>query len=264
MIRLAIPLLAAGPLAAQDLELDWPLDCQLGESCFVQQYVDRDPGPEAADFTCGPLSYDGHEGTDIALTDLAAQAAGVEVRAAAAGEVTGLRNDMPDALQTGPDAPDVVGRECGNGVVLRHPGGWETQYCHMERGSIAVAVGDPVAAGAPLGRVGLSGQTQFPHLHITVRRDGETIDPFEPAGDPACGATGAGLWDEPVVYRAGGIIGAGFANAVPDYEAVKAGTAERAVGVDDPMVLWGYLFGGRSGDVVRIEIRRDGTERADP
>ena len=78
-----------------------PLDCTLGESCFIQNYVDDDPGPGAADFTCGALTYDGHKGTDFALTSIAAMEAGVTVRAAAPGVVRGVRDGMPD---TGLDA----------------------------------------------------------------------------------------------------------------------------------------------------------------
>ncbi|MCG6904806.1 MAG: M23 family peptidase, partial [Rhodobacter sp.] len=61
--------LCAAPAASQPLRLDLPIDCVIGDSCFVQNYVDRDPGPGAVDFACHGLTYDGHQGTDIALTD---------------------------------------------------------------------------------------------------------------------------------------------------------------------------------------------------
>ena len=35
----------AAPVAAGDFALNWPIDCVLGDSCHIQQYVDRDPGP---------------------------------------------------------------------------------------------------------------------------------------------------------------------------------------------------------------------------
>lgn len=257
----ALPLLALLPsaLAAQDLVLAWPVDCTLGETCFLQNYVDRDDGPGAVDWACGPLTYDGHEGTDIALPSLAAQAAGVEVRAAAAGEVAGIRDGMPDIVP-GPGARDLAGRDCGNGLLLRHQGGWQTQYCHLAQGSVTVAEGDRVEADQTLGRIGLSGRTEFPHLHLTVRRDGASVDPFEPSDDGACGATRESLWAKPVRYRPGGIVDAGFANRLPEFDAITAGTAETQVEQGDPLVLWGHFFGGRAGDVVRIEIRRGGRD----
>ena len=176
----------APPASAFDLA--WPVACALGETCHIQNAVDHDPGPGARDALCGPMTYDGHDGTDIALPTLADQAAGVEVRAAAGGVVRGIRDGMADALQGQPGAPDVAGRECGNGVAIAHPGGWETQYCHMARGSIAVAEGQAVTERTVLGRVGLSGQTEFPHLHLTLRRDGIAVDPFAPDDAATCGA----------------------------------------------------------------------------
>ena len=250
----AILSLAACP-AAGDISLVLPVDCSLGETCFIQQTVDHDPGPGAADFRCGSLSYDGHKGTDVALPSRAAQAAGVTVLAAADGTVRGVRDGQPDVLQGSPGAPDVTGVECGNGVVIAHPDGWETQYCHMANGSILVALGDRITAGTPLGQVGLSGDSQFPHLHLSVRRDGAVVDPFAPTARDRCGAPdGASLWQNPPALPPGGVIAAGIASAVPDFETIKAGTVPDAAGRDAPLVAWGYLFGTRPGDVVRLTV----------
>jgi hypothetical protein len=248
--------LAAAAAGAQDLRLTLPVDCRLGETCFIQQYPDRDPGPGWADFTCGPLSYDGHSGTDFALPSLAAMEEGVAVLAAAPGRVRGVRDGMPDIPAGAPGAPDIAGRECGNGVVLVHPGGWETQYCHMRSGSVRVAPGETVEAGAPLGLIGLSGDTAFPHLHLSVRRGGVDVDPFAP-GAAACGDTpGPTLWIDPPPYVPGAIIAAGVATEVPAYDAVKAGLpGMAALGRDAPaVVLWVYMFGGRAGDVIRFTL----------
>lgn len=254
MIRsLLALLLASAPAGAFDLAL--PLDCTLGETCFIQQYMDHDPGPAAQDFSCGPLSYDTHEGTDFALPSLAAMQAGVDVRAAAPGVVRGSRDGMADLAFGDPAAAALDGRDCGNGVVIAHEGGWETQYCHMKRGSIAVRAGQQVAAGDRLGQVGLSGRTQFPHLHLSVRQNGREVDPFAP-GATGCGtAATAPLWAEAIPYRPGGIIGIGLAEAVPDFAAVKAGSVPAASGAAAPaLVVWAYLFGTRAGDVLHLQI----------
>ena len=249
----AILSLAALP-AAGDISLELPVDCDLGQTCFIQQTVDHDPGPGVADAYCGTLSYDGHEGTDIALPSLAAQSRGVAVLAAAAGTVRAVRDGEPDILQGSPGAPDVDGIKCGNGVLLTHPDGWETQYCHMARGSIAVDVGDRVTAGTPLGRIGLSGATTFPHLHLSVRRDGVVVDPFAPDRPDTCGDPGPGLWAEPLPFPPGGVIATGFADATPAYDAIKAGDVPARNDTRTPMVLWGYLYGSQAGDVVRLAI----------
>ena len=252
------------PALADTIDLVLPIDCTLGETCHIQQFVDHDPGPGARDFRCGSLSYDDHRGTDFALPTLREMERGVAVLAAAAGTVRAVRDDMVDALQLGEGAPDVSGRECGNGVAITHADGYETQYCHMRQGSIRVVPGQQVAAGTPLGLVGLSGQTQFPHVHLTLRRDGAVVDPFAPDGAATCdGAEGPTLWAEPLAAPAGGIIGAGWEVVVPTFDAVKAGLPprERLAGDAPALVVWVHLFGGRAGDRVEVVILGpDGSE----
>ena len=82
---LALILSSASPALAEDLQLAFPLDCTLGQDCHIQQYMDRDPSGGAEDYRCSGLTYDGHKGTDFALPDRAAIAAGVTGPAALAG-----------------------------------------------------------------------------------------------------------------------------------------------------------------------------------
>ena len=260
---LSLALLVASPAAAFDLAL--PAACTLGEDCYLQNLFDHDPGPDSRDAACGPLAYDGHDGTDIAVPTLAAQARGVDVLAAAPGIVAGLRDGMPDEVQGQPDSPDVSDVECGNGVLLRHADGWDTQYCHMAQGSITVAEGQEVAAGDVLGRVGYSGNAEFPHLHLTVRKGGVAVDPFAPEASGTCGdLPEAGLWSEPLPFPAGGLTGMGFATSVPEWGAVRAGTAATSPAPGEPLVLFGLFYGGRAGDEVRLQITGpDGAEVLD-
>ena len=250
-------LCSLAPVAgASDFRLEMPVDCDLGETCFIQQYLDHDPGPGALDFTCGPLVYDTHKGTDFALPSLQAMRAGVDVLASATGTVRGVRDGMADVVFSRENIDAVAGRECGNGVVLTHPGGWETQYCHLKEGSVAVATGQVVQAGDVIGQIGLSGQTEFPHLHLSVRRDGQHIDPFAPEAMAQCGETPAEtLWATPIDYVPGGIISAGFADKVPEFSDIKSG-ASSSPPVRDPdaLVAWVYAFGGQQGDTLLVEI----------
>jgi murein DD-endopeptidase MepM/ murein hydrolase activator NlpD len=81
----------------------------------------------------------------------------------------------------------------GNGVVIDHGNGWETQYCHLKQGSVQVVTGETVTTGTALGQIGQSGRAEFPHVHFAVRHEGAKIDPFAPEAT-ACGAAGDDLW----------------------------------------------------------------------
>ena len=157
-------------------QLVFPVDCVLGQTCEIQNYVDRDPGPGAKDYRCEERTYQDHKGVDIRVPSMAAQRAGVYVLAAAPGVIARLRDGVADVSVRSADASPVDGMECGNGVVIDHGEGWETQYCHLARNSLLVRQGEQVQAGQAIARIGLSGNTEYPHLHFTVRRDGQVVD----------------------------------------------------------------------------------------
>lgn len=249
---LALILSSASPALAEDLQLAFPLDCTLGQDCHIQQYMDRDPSAAAQDYRCSGLTYDGHKGTDFALPDLAAMAAGVTVRAAAPGVVKGLR----DGMQDGAPLAQVQGRECGNGVVIDLGAGWETQYCHLKRGSLSVVEGQEIAVGEAIGLVGQSGKAAFPHLHLSLRHNGEPVDPFDPEGSSCDVEPSKTLWQDTPPYRPGGLITLGFADHVPTYADIKAGNANRGtLPTNAPaLVIYGYSYGTQKNDVLRLSL----------
>ena len=120
----------SGVAAASNFRLSLPVDCKIGSVCTIQNYVDRDPGPGASDYTCGRLVYDGHEGTDFRLPDGSWLDRDIPVLAAAPGEVMGTRNDVRDHAPGAYEPDRIKDRECGNGVLIDHGDGWRTQYCH--------------------------------------------------------------------------------------------------------------------------------------
>ncbi|WP_174234437.1 M23 family metallopeptidase [Sulfitobacter sp. SK012] len=245
----------AAPAVAGDLSLISPIDCNLVSDCYIQQYVDHDRSDAASDFTCATLTYNGHKGTDFALPSRARIDEGVSVIASAQGTVLALRDGMPDTGLTPQTAEAVKNSECGNGVVLSHPDGWETQYCHLKQGSIQVTKGQKVAAGAVLGEVGMSGFAEFPHVHLSVRKDGEVIDPFDPDGRISCDTPAdSTLWASPPPYRPAGLISLGISGAVPEYQDVKDGTTTPAKSSSSALVVYAYAFGPRSGDTLRLSF----------
>lgn len=255
-------LVAPGAASAGDgaPSLAFPVDCITGESCWLYQYVDVDPGPSAKDYTCGTRSYDGHKGTDIALADLHEMRRGVDVLAAASGVVRNIRDGVPDRLFDESEPSEVEGRECGNGVAIRHGADWETIYCHMRNGSIRVKPGQPVEQGQPLGLIGLSGNTQFPHLHFGVRHRDTMVDPFSgSATSEGCAAEGAGLWEDSataaIVYSPVDIYQVGASDDVPDPEAAYAGDLNetRLSGTSPVLIAWTTLAAVHAGD--RLTLR---------
>src|SRR6056297_3535043 len=55
----AFVILAAATTAAADApRLALPIDCILGQTCYIEDYVDTDPGPGQRDYMCGLKSRD--------------------------------------------------------------------------------------------------------------------------------------------------------------------------------------------------------------
>ncbi len=253
----ALTLPFASIALAEDLSLQFPVDCTLGDGCYIQQYMDRDPSDGFSDYQCSKLSYDGHKGTDFALPTRKHMEAGVKVFAAADGRVRGFREGMPDTGYNKETAAAIEGKECGNGVVLVHPGGWETQYCHLKQGSIAIRNDQTVNAGDVLGEIGQSGRAEFPHLHLSVRQGGKPVDPFDPDGIVTCNSPGdSTLWAHPPAFSPGGLIDLGFSAGLPSYEDVKAGSAAVDVLRTDAsaIVIYGFTYGTQKDDVIRLQI----------
>jgi hypothetical protein len=245
----------------QGIQLGLPIACEPGRTCYIQNYTDADPSASVRDFKCGTRTYDGHNGTDFRLPSLASQRAGVEVLASASGRVLRTRDGEPDGA-FGKSAREAVRDvECGNGVVIEHPERWETQYCHMASGSLVVKPGEPVKAGQPLGRVGLSGLTEYPHLHFTVRHAGAVVDPF--AFGAAAGACGSGvpLWHpalhEQLAYQERAILNAGFANGPVTMEQIEDGSAGKELpsASAEAIVVFVRAIGLKTGDAQRLAIK---------
>ncbi|WGF88538.1 M23 family metallopeptidase [Marinivivus vitaminiproducens] len=260
LVRILLPLgllLSANVAAA--LELQLPLACTPGHDCLIVRYVDHDAGADFADYRCGALGSDGHKGTDFALRSPRQMTAGVDVLAAASGSVVGTRDGMPNQPEDGSRGYDYGNRNCGNGVTVRHEQGWETQYCHLAPGSVAVRTGDAVSAGQRLGQVGMSGESNFPHVHLSVRQEGVEVDPFTSEGmDAPCGPAGATLWAaevaERLAYRPVAIAGVGLTDHVPDHRAIVADRASAPLSGDRPLVGYILGYGGRAGDRIDITI----------
>lgn len=65
----------------------------------------------------------------------------------------------------------------GNLVQIEHPGGYETGYAHLSRFVEGMKVGDTVKRLQVIGYVGSTGRSTGPHLHFSVKKNGQFIDP---------------------------------------------------------------------------------------
>ena len=100
-----------------------------------------------------------HNGIDLAAP------AGTQVVAAADGEVYTVYED------------DTMGTT----VVIRHDGGYTTRYCSLAA-EVAVSAGQPVTMGQPIGAVGTTALMENAlgsHVHFSVTRDDEPVDPMD-------------------------------------------------------------------------------------
>ncbi|WP_269582505.1 M23 family metallopeptidase [Roseibium sp. Sym1] len=264
-LTLVAMLLPGAPALALDLSL--PLACTLGSDCFVQNYVDLDPGDGVITADCGRASYDGHKGTDVRVLNTSVIA---DVLAAAPGEIKALRNDIPDRLvRSGADRDAVRDKECGNGVVIAHGEGWETQYCHMRQGTVSVSVGETVQRGQVIGRVGYSGFAAFPHVHLTVRKDGETVDPFLGSAEStrdrlaACSrdvdlAAGKGLWlqerERLLRDAAGAFVELGFAGKPVGTQELETDQVPGPRKGAPALVFFARLINLQQGDRISLKL----------
>ncbi len=242
---------AASPLAAEPF-LDLPIACTLGQDCYIEAYVDTDPSPGRADYTCGLRTRDKHSGIDIAVESFEMADMGVPVLAAAPGVVEATRDGVPDL----PPYDRFQGEnECGNAVRIGHDNGLKTLYCHMRKGSVAVRSGDTVTTGQQIGLVGQSGMTNFPHVHMSVlTRSGTGIDPFAPEAKDTCGSEQKTLWNDPPAYQKTGFFTAGFSTNIPSMEAVVSGAARKAsASPEDALIVYGRIFHAQHGDVLQFK-----------
>ena len=241
-----------------------PIACDIGKTCWVQQYFDHDATAAAADYNCGRETYDGHDGTDIRIRDTSQHA---DVVASAAGTVAAVRDGVADHLvRTDADRAAIKDIECGNGVLIDHGGGWQTQYCHLRKASLAVRKGQQVSAGDRLGQAGFSGMAGFPHVHLTVRENGKAVDPFRngPQATASCGGMDNPLWTDEaqtsLSYHQGDLIGFGFAPGPVEMPQLEDGTAFSLEPARDwpALVAFGWAVNLREGDRMTASLQGPG------
>lgn len=83
------------------------------------------------------------------------------------GTIANLVNDLPNLAPGESDRKNLA----GNHILLRCQGA-DILMAHLLKGSITSQVESPVKSGDAIAKIGNSGNTSEPHLHIHARREG--------------------------------------------------------------------------------------------
>ncbi len=265
MFRVVVVALFVAPAAFAQAPPDGgfslPLNCTLDRDCWIINLPDAGIGDKALDHQCGFRTYNRHEGTDVAIRDFRAVDEGADVLASAPGLVTAARDGTDEHYLHDDQTRKLTSvRACGNSVILQHDDGWESYYCHMRKGSVAVKLGQRVVRGERLGLVGMSGRTQFPHVHVEFRHRGTNLNPF--TGQPVEAGCKApvrqSLWhpEAKVSYPSFALYAAGFLDHPPTKQRIWS-SARSPVSMPrhaPSLVLWASMFGTQRGDVLKLRI----------
>jgi len=262
-LTLFVYILHGAALAQEPVRFQLPIDCIPGENCWVMNYVDMGPVNDGAatDPFCNNRTYEDHEGTDFAVLNQSAMEEGATVLAAADGRIIRTRNTEEDRWATDEQlsAAKDARKECGNAVLIEHGNALQTVYCHLKKGSVTVEAGQNVKAGDKIGEVGLSGYTEFPHVHFGIFWEGSVMDPFTGLNHTdACGGYREKLWaaDVDLQYRPLSIYHTGFDDKVPELTNIDLGeTSPEFLSPDAPAItFWGIYMGAKEGDLITLRI----------
>jgi hypothetical protein len=156
-VRLAMPVIDAVALDSP-VRGDWYVGSG-GRSVLLNHHYPLAQQRDAVDISIA------HPGAAVSSDPRTFPAFGQTVYAPADGAVVAVQDQFPD-LPVG--ASDRV-HPAGNNVVLQIGRERYVLMAHLQQGSVAVTVGQQVRRGEPLARVGNSGNTSEPHLHLQVQ-----------------------------------------------------------------------------------------------
>lgn len=80
------------------------------------------------------------------------------------------------AIDSGKVIVAGFGKSYGNYVVIDHGNGYTSLYAHNSR--LCVSVGDTVTRGQLIAKVGSTGNSTGPHIHLEISKNGTLVDPM--------------------------------------------------------------------------------------
>lgn len=250
---------------AKAFNLSFPLNCNIGSDCFIASYVDQFYTKEHKDYLCRQhMTVNNNNGTNIRFRDVNAISKGIPVYAAASGMVIKRRDGIDDKLiLNNNDARAVKSIAHGNVIIIEHDDGYKTIYSHLAKGSINVELGDYIKRGQQIGEVGLSGFTEYPHLHFEVMHNDQPVDPF--SGDiqnnECNGSTENTLWEANFLkqfrnYQDTLVLKKGFSLSDPEIQNILYGQYDkiRFNNKSEKVVFWAYTQALEKGDRMVLSL----------
>lgn len=155
------------------VSLTHPVAIELGMTTLAQRF--------ALDMTVMDENGQYREGARAPLTNWYAW--GAQVYAPVAGEIVFARNAMADGIMQ--DEGGVIrpadytsygdDASAGNYVVIKASDSMFVMLAHFQKDSVQVSEGDQIQAGQLLGKIGLSGDTAYPHLHMQAQNGADIL-----------------------------------------------------------------------------------------
>lgn len=264
---LGLPTVSFRHLAPAVTGLAWPLAPNPGAGLDwhgISNFVDLNPAfpGQVLDFNCGARTYDttggyNHGGTDLFLWPFAwttMDAGTVSVVAAAPGTII-AKADGNNDRSCSANAPDTP-----NYVFVQHADGTVAWYLHMKNGSVtSKPIGSTVVVGETLGKVGSSGVSTGPHLHLELRASAASnaavIDPFT----GSCNAI-ASAWASQPPYYDSAIVRLATHSAPPAFPSCPTTSdtpnLKSAFLPGEALIVAAYYRDQRWGQVTQFRIRR--------
>ena len=92
-------------------------------------------------------------------------------------DITGTKSRDIYAIQDGKVTASSHHYSMGNYIRIKHSNGYESVYMHLKQR--LASVGDEIEKGQKIGIMGCTGSCTGTHLHLTVYKNGELINPLE-------------------------------------------------------------------------------------
>lgn len=95
------------------------------------------------------------------------------------GTISNTANDLPNLIPPASDRQNPA----GNHILLKCKGA-DIIMAHLQRGSLTVREGEAVSVGQAIAKIGNSGNTSEPHLHIHARKENKGKSLLDGEGMP--------------------------------------------------------------------------------